>query len=51
MPQPEGYRKAKRLMNLAEQFALPVITFVDTAGAYLELRVKREDKVRQLHKI
>ena len=34
MPQPEGYRKAKRLMNLAEQFALPVITFIDTAGAY-----------------
>ena len=34
MTNPEGYRKAKRLMLLAEQFALPVITFVDTAGAY-----------------
>ena len=34
MPQPEGYRKAKRLMNLAEQFSLPVITLIDTAGAY-----------------
>ena len=34
MPQPEGYRKAKRLMSLAEQFSLPVITFIDTAGAY-----------------
>ena len=34
MPQPEGYRKAKRLMQFAEQFALPVITFIDTAGAY-----------------
>ena len=34
MPQPEGYRKAKRLMELAEQFTMPVITFVDTAGAY-----------------
>ena len=34
MTNPEGYRKAKRLMNLAEQFSLPVITFVDTAGAY-----------------
>jgi acetyl-CoA carboxylase carboxyl transferase subunit alpha len=34
MPQPEGYRKAKRLMQLAEQFNLPVITFIDTAGAY-----------------
>ena len=34
MPQPEGYRKAKRLMELAEQFSMPVITFIDTAGAY-----------------
>ena len=34
MPQPEGYRKAKRLMRLAEQFHMPVITFIDTAGAY-----------------
>ena len=34
MPQPEGYRKAKRLMKLAEQFNMPVITFIDTAGAY-----------------
>ena len=34
MPQPEGYRKAKRLMRLAEQFNMPVITFIDTAGAY-----------------
>ena len=34
MPQPEGYRKAKRLMRLAERFNMPVITFIDTAGAY-----------------
>ena len=34
MPQPEGYRKAKRLMELAEQFSMPVITLIDTAGAY-----------------
>jgi len=34
MARPEGYRKARRLMRLAERFALPVITFVDTAGAY-----------------
>ena len=34
MPQPEGYRKAKRLMELAEKFTMPVITFIDTAGAY-----------------
>lgn len=34
MARPEGYRKAIRLMKLAEQFQTPVITFVDTAGAY-----------------
>jgi acetyl-CoA carboxylase carboxyl transferase subunit alpha len=34
MARPEGYRKAVRLMDMAEQFGLPVITFVDTAGAY-----------------
>ncbi len=34
MARPEGYRKAVRLMDLAEKFALPVITLVDTAGAY-----------------
>jgi acetyl-CoA carboxylase carboxyl transferase subunit alpha len=33
-PHPEGYRKAKRLMRLAEKFGKPVITFVDTQGAY-----------------
>jgi len=34
MPKPEGYRKALRLMRLAERFAVPVFTFVDTPGAY-----------------
>ncbi len=34
MARPEGYRKAVRLMKLAEKFSMPVITFVDTAGAY-----------------
>ena len=34
MAQPEGYRKAVRLMNMAERFHLPVISFVDTAGAF-----------------
>ncbi|MGH8668548.1 MAG: carboxyl transferase domain-containing protein, partial [Burkholderiales bacterium] len=34
MPKPEGYRKALRLMQLAEKFQLPVFTFVDTPGAY-----------------
>ncbi|MPV85376.1 acetyl-CoA carboxylase carboxyltransferase subunit alpha [Ostreibacterium oceani] len=34
MPRPEGYRKAKRAMHLAEKFSLPIITFIDTPGAY-----------------
>lgn len=34
MPRPEGYRKAMRLMRLAERFDLPVVTFIDTPGAY-----------------
>jgi len=34
MPRPEGYRKALRLMRLAEQFGIPLLTFVDTPGAY-----------------
>ncbi len=34
MPNPEGYRKALRLFNLAEKFHLPVLTFIDTSGAY-----------------
>ncbi|AOZ49719.1 acetyl-CoA carboxylase carboxyltransferase subunit alpha [Chromobacterium vaccinii] len=34
MPHPEGYRKALRLMKLAEKFGIPVMTFVDTAGAW-----------------
>ena len=34
MPRPEGYRKAERIMQLAERFRLPVFTFVDTPGAY-----------------
>ena len=34
MPKPEGYRKALRVMKLAEKFGLPVVTFIDTPGAY-----------------
>ncbi len=34
MPRPEGYRKALRLMKMAEQFKLPILTFIDTPGAY-----------------
>lgn len=34
MPRPEGYRKALRLMQMAEKFKLPIVTFIDTPGAY-----------------
>lgn len=34
MPRPEGYRKARRLVQMAERFKLPVLTFIDTPGAY-----------------
>ncbi|MDC7824239.1 acetyl-CoA carboxylase carboxyltransferase subunit alpha [Pseudomonas sp. BLCC-B13] len=34
MPRPEGYRKACRLMEMAERFKLPIVTFIDTPGAY-----------------
>jgi len=34
MARPEGYRKARRLMEMADRFGLPILTFVDTAGAY-----------------
>ena len=34
MPKPEGYRKALRLMQMAERFSIPIITLIDTPGAY-----------------
>ena len=34
MPKPEGYRKALRAMKLAEKFKIPILTFIDTPGAY-----------------
>jgi acetyl-CoA carboxylase carboxyl transferase subunit alpha len=34
MPRPEGYRKALRLMKMAERFSMPILTFIDTPGAY-----------------
>ncbi len=34
MPKPEGYRKAQRLMRLAERYSLPIVTLIDTPGAY-----------------
>ncbi|MCP4356078.1 MAG: acetyl-CoA carboxylase carboxyltransferase subunit alpha [Proteobacteria bacterium] len=41
MPKPEGYRKAKRIMNLASRFNLPVISFVDTPGAFPGIEAER----------
>ena len=41
MPRPEGYRKALRLMRLAEKFNIPVFTFVDTPGAYPGIEIGR----------
>jgi acetyl-CoA carboxylase carboxyl transferase subunit alpha len=53
MPRPEGYRKALRLMRLAERFRLPIITFIDTPGAYpgvgAEERGQSEAIARNLH--
>jgi acetyl-CoA carboxylase carboxyl transferase subunit alpha len=53
MPRPEGYRKALRLMHLAERFRLPLITFIDTPGAYpgvgAEERGQSEAIARNLH--
>ncbi len=34
MPKPEGYRKSLRLMKMAEKFGLPIVTLIDTPGAY-----------------
>lgn len=42
MPRPEGYRKAQRLMEMADHFSLPLLTFVDTAGA--DPRVEAEER-------
>jgi len=53
MPRPEGYRKALRLMRLAEKFQLPVFTFIDTPGAYpgidAEARGQSEAIARNLY--
>jgi acetyl-CoA carboxylase carboxyl transferase subunit alpha len=53
MPRPEGYRKAMRLMQMAERFKIPVLTFIDTPGAYpgvgAEERGQSEAIARNLH--
>ena len=41
MASPEGYRKALRLMRMAERFKLPILTLIDTAGAYPGIRTRR----------
>ena len=47
MPQPEGYRKALRLMKIAEQFRLPLITLVDTPGAYPGIGAEERGQARR----
>lgn len=48
MPKPEGYRKAQRLMNLANQFKLPVITLVDTSGAHPGLEAEERGQAEAI---
>ena len=48
MTRPEGYRKALRLMKLAEKFDIPVLTLIDTPGPIQVLVQKKEDKLKQL---
>ena len=47
MARPEGYRKARRLMRLAERFGLPVLSFVDTAGAYPGIDAEERGQARR----
>src|SRR3989449_2610497 len=49
MPNPEGYRKALRLMRLAERFNKPVITFIDTPGAYPGLGDRKSTRLNSSH--
>ena len=51
MPNPEGYRKALRLMKLAEKFNVPVVTLIDTPGASPGIEAEEEAKVKQLRRI
>ena len=49
MPNPEGYRKALRVMRLAEKFGRPIITFVDTPGAYPGLEAEEREALLLHH--
>lgn len=51
MSKPEGYRKALRLMLLAEKFSIPLFTFIDTPGAFPVSMQKREDSLKLLDEI
>lgn len=48
MPGPEGYRKAQRLMRQAEKFSRPVITFIDTAGAYPGMEAEKHGQAEAI---
>ncbi|MFN9150260.1 MAG: acetyl-CoA carboxylase carboxyl transferase subunit alpha, partial [Bacteroidota bacterium] len=50
MPNPEGYRKAYRLMQMAEKFSLPVICFLDTPGAYPGLEAEERGQAEAIAK-
>ena len=50
MPKPEGYRKAQRLMRMAERFNLPIITFIDTAGAYPGIEAEERGQAEAIAK-
>jgi len=48
MPRPEGYRKALRVMKLAEKFGIPVLTFIDTPGAYPGIGAEERGQARAI---
>ncbi len=50
MPRPEGYRKALRLMEMAERFKMPVLTFIDTPGAYPGIDAEERDQSEAIAK-
>ena len=48
MPRPEGYRKALRLMKLAEKFGLPIITLIDTPGAFPNIETEERGQSKAI---
>jgi acetyl-CoA carboxylase carboxyl transferase subunit alpha len=48
MPNPEGYRKALRIMKMAERFSMPVLTFIDTPGAYPGLEAEERGQAEAI---